>query len=79
MKGEHHMKKLVILVVALLPMSLMQLTGTASAAAPTTAGTADVVVQERKAQRTLVKRNAAAKKLKADLDKKNAAQSSAAK
>ncbi|MDD2733100.1 MAG: hypothetical protein PHF56_04100 [Desulfuromonadaceae bacterium] len=73
------MRTFVILAMALLVMTLLS-PGTVSAApqAPDQA-VAATAAQERKDQRTLAKRNAAAKKLKAELDKQNAAKSNQAK
>ena len=68
------MRNLVAFAVILLTMTLLS-SGTVSAAAlqvpdqATSSITASTTAQERKDQRTLAKRNAAAKKLKADLDK----------
>lgn len=78
------MRNVVTLAVTLLTMTLLS-SVPASAAAPqapdqtTASAPAPTTAQERKAQHTLANRNAAAKKLKAELDKQNAAKSSPAK
>lgn len=74
------MKNFVSLAVALLMLTLLS-SGPASATPPQAPDQTVVstTVQERKTQRTLAKRNAAAKKLKAALDKKNAANGTQAK
>jgi broad specificity polyphosphatase/5'/3'-nucleotidase SurE len=77
------MRNLVTIAVTLLTITLLS-SGTVSAAAlqapqATASITASTTAQERKDQRTLAKRNAAAKKLKADLDNQNAGKSNQAK
>jgi hypothetical protein len=78
------MKNLVTFALTLLTMTMLS-SGTVSAAASqapdqaTVSTTASSTALERKDQRTQAKRNAAAKKLKADLDKQNAAKSNQAK
>jgi hypothetical protein len=71
------MEKLVTLVVALLTMTLLSsgavLAATQAPDQATAPITPSTTVQERKDQRTLANRNAAAKKLKAELDNQNAA------
>ncbi|HIJ97429.1 MAG TPA: hypothetical protein HPP94_17185 [Desulfuromonadales bacterium] len=69
------MKKLATLTMTLLAMTLLLSSVKDSVAAPATVTTDQTSVQERKDARKLVNRNAAAKKLKAELDAKNAAQS----
>jgi hypothetical protein len=69
------------ITMALLTMTLLLSSVKESVAAAETSDQATVTAtaQERKKQRTLVQRNAAAKKLKADLDSKKPAQSSQVK
>ena len=65
------MKKLATLAITLLTMTFLISSGAESAGTSMTPekSTVSDAVQERKAQRSLTKRNAAAKKLKTKIDK----------
>ncbi|HIJ97248.1 MAG TPA: hypothetical protein HPP94_16245 [Desulfuromonadales bacterium] len=74
------MRILATIAVTVLTMTMLSSGAVSAAVTPASDQTvAPTTIQERKDQRTLASRNAAAKKLKAELDKKNAALSIQAK
>lgn len=72
------MRFLVSLIMAVVTMTFIMPTGAESAAAPTNSDKTvePANAQNRKSQRTLVKRNEAAKKLKKQIDKDKQSKSS---